>query len=465
MRVVLFDLGETLEHNDALLPGARETLSALATMRDDYGQAPVVALVSDWYPANTPAELDFQRHRYYKLLSDLGIDQFFMPLADRVTLSTEVHVEKPDERIFRAALDKIQPQLAFNHVVFVTENQEHIDEARTLGMTAIRVAGPSESNSDDPRLDELLPELERLLTFSPCGRKTAARVVSETAKSKQPDPTIKSVTAKVDAARLKQTVARLTQFETRWTYSPKIGDVSKWIHDEFVARGYPANVETRFQDFTLPGSPPQQNVLCGRTNDTGIILICAHYDSLSENPSVIAPGADDNACGVAALLELSRILRDVPLNRSVLFAAFGGEEQGLFGSSGCAAIAARDDWPIELVINLDMISYTKPGSPARTVVEYDQGNVKSSNDAAAKEFASIMAQAAADYTSLSVEHANIERSDYMPFEAEGFVCIGVYNADENPVYHTTSDTLDKIDFSFLREQVQMVLATVLTVSA
>lgn len=464
MRVVLFDLGDTLEHDGALLPGARETLTALAKMRDDKDQAPVVALVSDYYSATTPAELDAHRQSYYKILAELGLDSFFTPLPARVTLSTEVGVQKPDEKIFRVALDKIQPQFPFSHAVFVTENDKHVEAARKLGMAAIRVAGPSENNSTAPRLDELLPQLERLLTFAPCGRKTAVRSASQTAKNKQPDPVIKSTVDKVDATRLRQTVSQLTAFKTRWSFAPKIGEVPKWIHKQFVAQGYAANSEIRFQDFELPGSQSQQNVLCGRKTDAGIILICAHYDSLSEDPSNLAPGADDNASGVAALLELSRLLKDVTLKHSVLFAAFGGEEQGLFGSSACAAIAAKEKWPIKLVINMDMISFTKPGGPAQTVVEFDQGNVQSSNDAASKDFASIMAQAAADYTSLEVEHANIERSDYMPFEAKGFVCIGVYNADENPVYHTTSDTLQKIDFAFLRQQVQMVLATVLTIS-
>lgn len=464
MRVVLFDLGDTLEHDGALLPGARETLTALAKMRDDKDQAPVVALVSDYYPATTPAEIDSHRQSYYKILAELGIDNFFVPLPDRVTLSTEVGVQKPDEKIFRAALDKIQPQLPFTHAIFITENEKHIDAARKLGMMAIRVAKPSETHSTAPRLHELLPQLEKLLTFSPCGRKTSVRSASQTATSKQPDPVIQSMTAKVDVTRLRQTVKQLTAFETRWSFAPKIGEVPKWIHKQFVAQGYAANTETRFQDFEIPGSQPQQNVICGRKTGDGIILICAHYDSLSEDPSTFAPGADDNASGMAALLELSRILKDVPLKHSVLFAAFGGEEQGLFGSSACAAIAAKEKWPIKLVINMDMISFTNPGGPAQTVVEFDQGNAQSGNDAASKSFASIMAQAAADYTSLEVEHANIERSDYMPFEAKGFACIGVYNADESPVYHTTSDTMEKIDFSFLKQQVQMVLATVLTIS-
>ena len=63
----------------------------------------------------------------------------------------------------------------------------------------------------------------------------------------------------------------------------------------------------------------QRNVLCGSVdNDKSIILVCCHYDSLSERPSIEAPGADDNASGVAATLELARLLKNVELKREVL---------------------------------------------------------------------------------------------------------------------------------------------------
>lgn len=111
--------------------------------------------------------------------------------------------------------------------------------------------------------------------------------------------------------------------------------------------------------------------------------MCAHYDSVSESPAQAAPGADDDATGIAALLELARLLRGVTLKRDLLFAAFGGEEQGLFGSSACAEIAERESWPIDVVINMDMIGYKAATSAAKVTVEYDHGNRNPGNDAAA----------------------------------------------------------------------------------
>lgn len=172
-----------------------------------------------------------------------------------------------------------------------------------------------------------------------------------------------------------------------------------------------------------------------------------------------APGADDNASGIAVLLEAAELLRDAPLRRGVLFAAFGGDEQGLCGSAACADIAATEGWPIDLVLNLDMIAFQAPTKPQHVIVEYDQGNRHPGNDAAAKAFGLLMAQAAVDYTNLTVEHSDIWNSDYLPFEAKGYACIGVYEAGQNPAYHKTEDTAARPDMSHIAEVAKMVVAT------
>jgi hypothetical protein len=309
-----------------------------------------------------------------------------------------------------------------------------------------------------------LPVLKRLLEFTPCAKTAAVRTTrtpSAVQKSKKTDASIQALVAQVDAQRLKGTVDALVAYGTRWSSSPGVTKVPVWIRDQFLARGYKAGKDVRYQPFKLGAGPSQRNVLCGPVSPTrGLILVCAHYDSVSESPAHSAPGADDDASGIAALLELSRLLRGAVLKRDVLFAAFGGEEQGLFGSAACADVAARDGWPIDVVLNMDMIGYKAPGSPARITVEYDHGNRNPGNDAAAKAFGLLMAQAARDYTSLDPVHSDIWSSDYMPFEAKGFACIGAYDADENPHYHRTTDVASTLDFAHLAEVVKMVLATI-----
>jgi FMN phosphatase YigB (HAD superfamily) len=163
MKVVLFDLGKTLEDRDVLLPGARETLQAIQAMRDSDGEAAVLALVSDFYMPDNPEQIPLIQQRYYELLDKLGIRSFFEPVADRVTLSTEVGVFKPDEKIFRAVIEKIDEGLGFRDVIFVTENQEHVLEARRLGIRGVHFKGPGQNSGEVDRLVELVPLIRNFL--------------------------------------------------------------------------------------------------------------------------------------------------------------------------------------------------------------------------------------------------------------------------------------------------------------
>ena len=116
MKIILFDLDKTLEDNGALLPGAQEMLSAIQGMKYFEEKSPAVALVSDYYVANNPEGIETLKKQYYRILEKLGIQPYFQPLSKMVTLSTEVGVRKPDQIIFRNAIDKIQRDLPFHHV-------------------------------------------------------------------------------------------------------------------------------------------------------------------------------------------------------------------------------------------------------------------------------------------------------------------------------------------------------------
>ena len=93
-----------------------------------------------------------------------------------------------------------------------------------------------------------------------------------------------------------------------------------------------------------------------------IVVIGAHYDSYSRlSPE---PGADDNATGVAAVLETARILAPGEYERTIVYIAFSGEEQGLVGSEAWASDARARGLDIRAVINIDMIGYVAPGDAA-----------------------------------------------------------------------------------------------------
>jgi beta-phosphoglucomutase-like phosphatase (HAD superfamily) len=468
-RAVLFDLGNTLldEQTNRPLPGATGLLDALGDVRDSEGLPVLSGLVSDWKVPRNPTEVEPLRQEYLQELAASGLDAFFRPLQTRVTLSTDVGVRKPDAAIFRAALDHLQPGLPFHQAVFVTERLEHVQAARALGLLAIHFRGPGQTTGEVEQFADLLELLKRIVIAAPPCKKHGEAVgqyESQTAKSKQADAAATALVAQVSPARLGDRIRALSDFGTRWTYSSNVGQVPRWVRDRFLEMGYPQS-DVRFQPFGVPGAGQQQNVLCGAPADhPGFVLVCAHYDSLSETPSISAPGSDDNASGLAVLLEVAQLLRTPPLRRGLLFAAFGGEEQGLFGSTACADVAAAEQWRIDVVINLDMVAFQDPARPNLVRVEYDQGNHHPGNDPAAKAFGLLMAQAAADYTNLAIEHTDIWNSDYMPFEAKGYAAIGVYEGGENPHYHKTTDTAETVNLNHLAEVSKMVLATMYSIA-
>jgi beta-phosphoglucomutase-like phosphatase (HAD superfamily) len=468
-RAVLFDLGNTLvdEETNRPLPGATGLLEALADVHDSEGRPVLSGVVSDWKMPRDPAEAGPLRQEYLRQLATSGLDAFFRPVETRVTLSTDIGVRKPDAAIFRAALDNLQPGLPFHQAIFVTERLQHVQAARILGLLAIHFRGPGQTTGDVERFADLLDLLQRIILATPPRKKhseAVGRSDSQAAKSKQADDDLAAIVAQVSPARLGNRIRELSGFGTRWTYSSNIGRVPAWVRDRFLEMGYPES-DVRFQPFSVPGAGQQQNVLCGAPADhPGFVLVCAHYDSLSETPSTTAPGSDDNASGLVVLLEVAELLRTSPVRRGLLFAAFGGEEQGLFGSTACAEVAAAEQWRIDVVINLDMVAFQSPVRPNLVRVEYDQGNHHPGNDPAAKAFGLMMAQAAADYTNLAIEHTDIWNSDYMPFEAKGYAAIGVYEGGENPHYHKSTDTAETVDLNHLAEVSKMVLATVYSIA-
>lgn len=163
MKVVLFDLGDTLEHDDVLLPGAREVLTAVSGLSDSAGDSVQIGVISDFTMPQAPSEIPAIRQEYQDLLKQLGLLSFFSPDAKRVTLSTEVGKFKPDRKIFRAALDKFAPALRFADALFVTENQGHVAAARRLGMEAVHFQGPGQTTGEIQELAALVPIVEAWL--------------------------------------------------------------------------------------------------------------------------------------------------------------------------------------------------------------------------------------------------------------------------------------------------------------
>jgi|SRR6476469_3652070 FMN phosphatase YigB (HAD superfamily) len=164
MKIVIFDLGNTLEHNDKLITGAFETLSNIQKMYDDKNQPVMLALISDFLQANSQDEIKEIKEKYYKILDNLDIRPFFEPVNERVTLSTEIDVNKPEPRIFRYAIDKISKGLSFKEVIYITENKDHVIATNEMGINGIHFKGPGQKDGEIENLIDLIPKIQKLIS-------------------------------------------------------------------------------------------------------------------------------------------------------------------------------------------------------------------------------------------------------------------------------------------------------------
>lgn len=242
----------------------------------------------------------------------------------------------------------------------------------------------------------------------------------------------------------------VSNFKTRHTVSPLNVKAANWLKSELQTIGY---TDVVLHDFKYQGQT-RHNVVAtklGKSDPNSFIIVCAHYDSRMENLDdhiSVAPGADDNASGIATILELSNVLYEIETDCSIRFIFFSGEEQGLLGSSAYAKHAHDSGMNIRLLINLDMVGYAADPKNPSIVIEID--SVEPS-----RQFGKQMAAAAG--AGLKTSFGPIYSSDYMPFEHFGYVCVGLFDgADGEPFYHTQNDTLDKVSSGLCLEIVKML---------
>lgn len=246
-------------------------------------------------------------------------------------------------------------------------------------------------------------------------------------------------------------------FKTRHTVSPLNVKAANWIKSELQKIGY---ADVTLHDFKFQGQT-RHNVVAtklGKTDPETFLIVCAHYDSRMENlddHTSVAPGADDNASGIATVLGLSSVLHQMETDCSIRFIFFSGEEQGLLGSSAYAKHAHDSGMNIRLLINLDMVGHAADPKNPSIIIEIDSGNTSSVNDEPSRQFGKQMAAAAG--AGIKTRFGPIYSSDYMPFEHFGYVCVGLFDgADGEPFYHTQNDTADKVNTGLCLEIVKML---------
>jgi hypothetical protein len=304
------------------------------------------------------------------------------------------------------------------------------------------------------------------------------------------DPRIERLVAAISQERLRELVVSLAGFETRHTYSETtapargIGAARDWIRGELARSS--ARLQVGFEPFTLAADQPRipteveiRNVIAvlpGRSARR--IYIGAHYDTLAHvggasaltagtrplgtpvpdaDVPAPAPGANDNGSGTAVTMELARVFAGSGLefDATLVFAAWAGEEQGLYGSTAHAQTLAAGMLQVDAVLNNDIVGNSRGGNgvvDAESVRVYSDGP----EDSMSRALARYVERAAAMYVPghrvrLMARADRFSRgSDHTPFSARGYPAITFREANEDFArQHSGADTVDGVDFAYL----------------
>jgi len=163
--------------------------------------------------------------------------------------------------------------------------------------------------------------------------------------------------SEVRIENLKETIQQLQSYGNRYT-GEKQCEAAQWAAERF--KQYGLQVKLHYYDFKGKTWPNVIAQVTGTKHPDKMIMLLAHVDSISDDPANGAPGADDNASGVAVLLEIARILKMSPLEYSVFFCIFTNEEQGTQGSKAYAKKMKQEAMNIKAAINVDLIGYNRP---------------------------------------------------------------------------------------------------------
>ncbi|MGM0526436.1 MAG: M28 family peptidase, partial [Pseudomonadota bacterium] len=200
-------------------------------------------------------------------------------------------------------------------------------------------------------------------------------VLAQDALTYKDQEKLHDIAGAVKADRIEQDISKLVSFGTRHTLSETesdsrgIGAARRWIYEEFkrISADCGGCLEVMYVsdviegETRIPDATEVKSVIAiqrGTTDPGRYALMAGDIDSRVSDvmdATSDAPGANDNASGVAGTLEAARVLSQYEFDGSIVYAALAGEEQGLFGGKILAEKAKQQQWRIMAVLNNDMI--------------------------------------------------------------------------------------------------------------
>lgn len=286
----------------------------------------------------------------------------------------------------------------------------------------------------------------------------------------------------VDSARLYSHLVAMDGIRHRFTGATRLASVQQHLQNEMMA----AQLEQSNHTF-LFGGYQAQNIIgreIGIQDEATYLLIDAHYDSVDDSP-----GADDNASGVAGVLEAMHVLSPYAFDKSIKFIGFDLEEDGLVGSA--RYVNTRDTAEtVAGVFNFEMIGYYSDQPNSQTLpAGFGQIFPAAVNDIAANNYRGDFIVATADLNSTTLTAAfaqaaqtyvpdlktiildipvpssmvpDLRRSDHAAFWNADLPAIMITDGANfrNNNYHTQADQISTLNFRFMRQVVQATVAAV-----
>lgn len=320
-----------------------------------------------------------------------------------------------------------------------------------------------------------------------------------------PAPAVKSLLAQISGdvseSRMRGYIEKMVSFGTRSTISDQtspvrgIGAARKWVESEFRAIGDACGgcLEHALPSDTVTGNRYPQPTLVvdvvaiqrGTSEPNRVVIIQGHLDSRATDVMdgvIDAPGANDDASGVAAVIESARVLSKHKFAATIVYAALSGEEQGLSGGTILAAYAKKQGWQVEAVLNNDIVGNSRGLNGViddKTVRVFSEGvraaetsamaNARKANggevDSPSRNIARYMAQLAVDHMPDFRVRMIYRRDRYgrggdqTPFQDSGYPAVRVTEGAENWNHQHQNirtengifygDTIAYVDFAYL----------------
>lgn len=265
----------------------------------------------------------------------------------------------------------------------------------------------------------------------------------------------------VSQAELETSIDALQALGTRYT----VGTGDERARDHLVGRLTVMGLAPELDPFPV-GNETANNIIVkhpGLEDPNVVYIFSAHYDSTSSSPMTAAPGADDNATGVAAVLEAARLLTPHAFKHSIWFVLTAAEEQGSLGSKHMVTWLKQQGIQVKGVIAPDMIGYWPQG-------DGDQFDIL--GDPASEFLVDHMATVAGRVGVAHkkyIDHGFCYGDDHTSFQEGGFPaispmdCVEAHNiagtTEDTPHYHRPTDTIDTLHMPFTTKVTGVIITT------